>query len=195
MPDFTKHPERPVAPIGIEMPGTCLRGRRAVIARAGARIALLIFLERIVDVVRDEQVEKAVTIEIEERGAAAPPPAAGDAGPFCDVGERAVAVVAKQLIRRAEMGDKDVDEAVAVASPTATPMPYPCAEMRGFGDVGEFDCPRAVRIVDQVVAIEARGIAPAAALPGASGSPCSTSMSRRPSLLKSNSVTLADDLR
>ena len=91
-------------------PGRTARDRDALVA-AEAGIGRGRLREIEVDVVGDEEIEPSVAVVVEEGGARAPSRAwCGEAGAGGDVGERAVAVVAKQPVLAVER-----DEQVAVA--------------------------------------------------------------------------------
>ena len=101
--------------------------------------AVAVVLEAPLHVARDEQIELAVVVVVEEPGARAP--AAGrHAGPRGDVGERAVAVVAVERVA-AVARDVEVGEAVVVVvadrhAHAVVVLRHP-GQPRLLGDVGE----------------------------------------------------------
>ena len=111
-----------------------------VVACARARIALLIILDTVIDVVGDIEIEKAVAIIIEECCACPPLAAPCDARSCRHIGEGSIAVVMKELIGCAEMGDEYVDASVVVeVADRHTHAVSPRAESRRFCDVGELE--------------------------------------------------------
>ena len=119
-------------------------------------MALALIGDRVVDVVRDVQIEQPIAIEIEESRARAPGAAAGDAGRLGDVGKGPVAVVAEQLVGRAEMGDEHVDESVVVDIAGRDPHAVAARAQPGsLGDVGEFERHRSAGGGNRLVAEEA----------------------------------------
>ena len=119
-------------------------------------MALALIGDRVVDVVRDVQVEQPIAIEIDESRARAPGAVARDAGRPGDVGKGPVAVVAEQLVGRAEMGDEHVDESVVVDIAGRDPHAVAARAQSGsLGDVGEFERHRSAGGGNRLVAKQA----------------------------------------
>jgi len=102
---------------------------------------------------RDEEIEMAVAIVVDERGARAPQ-RIGEARLRRDVGERAVAAIVEER-RGAEPGDEQVEEAVVVVVADGRAHAVDAQREPGtVGDVGEAKAPGAVTRDGQVVAEE-----------------------------------------
>ena len=135
--------EPAIAEVAIERRAlTFVRLGRAVRLRLAVERAVQVFLDRPVDVVGDEQIEAAVAVVVEPRGAGREPGVA-DTGRVGDVGEAQAAKVAEQAIL-AERGDVEIGPAVVVVvGGRGAKAVERNPEARGGRDVGE----RAVAIV------------------------------------------------
>ena len=146
--------EAAAAVVPIERRGHRLVGARAaVVARPHRVLADLVGGEREIEVMRDEEIEMAVAIVVDERGARAPQ-RIGEARLRRDVGERAVAAIVEER-RGAEPGDEQVEEAVVVVVADGRAHAVDAQREPGtVGDVGEAKAPGAVTRDGQVVAEE-----------------------------------------
>ena len=130
-----------------------IRARAAVVARARRVVALLVGRRREVDVVRDEEIERAVAVVVEERGAGAPS-GIREARLLRDVGERAVAVVVKER-QRAERRDEQILVAVVVVvADRGAHAVSAQSDSRGLRDVRETQRAPAIGANDEIVAEE-----------------------------------------
>jgi hypothetical protein len=162
--------------------------RAAVIARAHRVAAQLIGGDREIHVVGDEEIELAIAVVVDERGARAPVLVADLRLPG-DIGEGAVAAVVVERVGT-ERGDEEVEVAVVVivadghAHAVATQ-----ADAGALGHVGEAKHAAAARADREVVAKETtrgdRGQTRCGApgvWPRSSAPPCTRKTSRSPSL-------------
>ena len=159
---------RPPPSLRYKRSGTgSIRAGAAVVAGTDGVVAGLVAGEGEVEIVGDEEIEIAVAIVVDERGARAPPGVA-DAGGLGDVGERAVAVVAVQRLR-AERGHEEIEVAVVVVVADRRAHAIGAgADAGGVSNVGEVELARLVRCDSEVVAEQTarRGGGPGLVRPG-----------------------------
>ncbi len=147
--------KRPVTAVPIETIG---RGRvdlrRAIASHAGEVRAGAIRRDAVLNVVGDVEVEPPVAVVVHE-GSGHREPVVGGPALVRDVGERAVVIVAVQLIR-AEVREVEIDPAVVVDVAGGDSHPVPVrADATLYGDVNESHGSRPVGADAQVVAEQA----------------------------------------
>ena len=151
-----RHVGERAVPVVVKQPIAlrAVHGWSAVVAPAGQAGALLIRLNVPDDIIADVQVQPSIAVVVEERRGDAPSRDVS-AALFRYVGERSIAVITKQLVAP-EIRDVQVDAAIVVEIGCGDTHAVPAGiDSALFGDVGEIERARSVRVHHQVISEQA----------------------------------------